>query len=74
MPTSQPPGSSNTTIWPRCTDVSFSTTTRSVTFSVFSIDTDGMRNICPTKARSSDETMIAPMTTAVSSLTKAHVC
>ena len=34
------------------------------TLRVFSIDTDGIRNIWPTKARNSEETMIAPMTTA----------
>ncbi len=45
----------------------FCTTTRSPTSKVFSIDSDGMMNICPTKARSRDDTMSAPTTTNTSS-------
>ena len=48
----------------------FCTTTRSPTSSVFSIDSDGMMNIWPTKARSRDDTMSAPMTTNASSFAK----
>ena len=47
----------NTTTSPRWKSVIFCTTTRSPTSSVFSIDSDGMMNICPTKARSRDDTM-----------------
>ena len=42
------------------TSVIFCTTTRSPMSRVFSIDSDGMMNICPTKARSRDDTIIAP--------------
>ena len=38
---------------------------------MFSIDCDGMMNICPTNARSSELTMIAPTTTKTSSLRNA---
>ena len=54
--------------------LSFSTTTRSSICSVFSIEIDGMRNICPTKPRSSEATMTAPMTTAEQLRTKATAC
>ena len=60
---SQPPGSAKTTTSPRWMSKSFCTTTRSWTSSVFSIDCDGMMNIWPTKARSSEETTSAPTTT-----------
>jgi hypothetical protein len=40
---------------------------------VFSIDWEGMMNICPTKARSNDETTTAPMTTIISSRTNPQV-
>jgi len=50
--------------------VTFWTTTRSPIRSVFSIDCDGMMNICPTNARSNDETITAPMTTSAISRRK----
>ena len=51
--------------------LSFSTNTRSCSRRVFSIEMDGMMNICPTNPRSSAATMTAPTTTAVSSRKKA---
>ena len=54
---------------PRWKSVIFCTATRSPISSVFSIDPDGMMNICPTNARSSEETTKAPTTTINSSRT-----
>ena len=61
---SQPPGSlEDGDVAALRTSVIFCTTTRSPISSVFSIDSDGMMNIWPTKARSRDDTTSAPTTT-----------
>ena len=71
---SQPPGSRKTTTSPRSKSVIFCTTTRSPRSRVFSIDSDGMMNICPTNARSSEDTITAPTTTISSSFRKDSAC
>ena len=69
---SQPPGSRKTTTSPRSKSVIFCTTTRSPRSRVLSIDSDGMMNICPTNARSSEDTITAPTRTMASSFRKAR--